>query len=193
MHDEEYGHALAVSTRQIFMALEYVKSPFDKNDYMVMLKEISSNGNCQTLDVIAPVLPFLLYAEPKLLPALLEPIYQYVKTGLYLPVPPPHDIGDHYPNVTGRNDFLYPGLPLEEAGNMVNLAWAAAESSKEGKKQAKAYYSSLKTWSDYIAENVLYPPEQRTTDDCSSDLCSPGVVTDGLEQSLEQWQTRRRL
>ena len=89
-----------------------------------MLKEISSNGNCQTVDVIAPILPFLLYASPTLLPLLLEPIHRYMASGLYLPVPPAHDLGDHYPNATGHNDFLHPNLPIEEAGNMLCLQLA---------------------------------------------------------------------
>lgn len=89
-----------------------------------MLKEISSNGNCQTVDVIAPFLPFLLYASPTLLPLLLEPIHRYMATGQYVPVPPAHDLGDHYPNATGHNDFLYPGLPIEEAGNALCLQLA---------------------------------------------------------------------
>ncbi|BGP48372.1 hypothetical protein JCM10450v2_004245 [Rhodotorula kratochvilovae] len=142
VESQEYAHVVSVSTRQVFMALEAVWDETQQggraNDgfvawnpvtgepvpAMVMLKEISSNGNCQTVDVIAPFLPFLLYASPTLLPLLLEPIYRYMATGQYSPVPPAHDLGDHYPNATGHNDFLYPGLPIEEAGNMLCMQLA---------------------------------------------------------------------
>ncbi|GAA6057751.1 hypothetical protein JCM3770_001721 [Rhodotorula araucariae] len=142
VESQEYAHVVSVSTRQVFMALEAVWdetsdggrakdglvawSPLTGEPVpaMVMLKEISSNGNCQTVDVIAPFLPFLLYASPTLLPLLLEPIYRYMATGQYTPIPPAHDLGDHYPNATGHNDFLYPGLPIEEAGNMLCMQLA---------------------------------------------------------------------
>ena len=67
-----------------------------------MLKEVSSNGNCGTVDVLAPFLPFMIYASPSLIPLLLEPTIRYASTGLYTPVPPPHDIGDHYPACIGQ-------------------------------------------------------------------------------------------
>jgi len=107
VYGQEYADVVAISTRQIFMALEAVHDPVPANSTdlltnegtaaMLMLKEISSNGNCQTTDVIAPFLPFLVYAEPKLLGWLVEPILRYVQTGFYKPVPAPHDLGDHYP------------------------------------------------------------------------------------------------
>lgn len=68
----------------------------------VMLKEVSSNGNCGTVDVLAPFLPFMVYACPSLLPLILEPTIRYSATGLYTPIPPPHDIGDHYPLCIGQ-------------------------------------------------------------------------------------------
>ncbi|GJN90642.1 hypothetical protein Rhopal_003654-T1 [Rhodotorula paludigena] len=142
VESHEYGNVVSVSTRQVFMALEggwdqsqeggrakdglVAWSPVTGEPIpaVVMLKEISSNGNVQTIDVIAPFLPFLLYAAPTMLPLLAEPIYRYMATGLYTPVPPTHDLGDHYPNATGHDDFLYPGLPIEEAGNMLCMALA---------------------------------------------------------------------
>lgn len=114
VESEEYGHTMAVSTRQIFMALEgavhhtpdtrvnslLTYSPITNEPIpsLFLLKEISSNGNCQTVDVIMPFLPFMLYACPNLLPLLLEPVYEYSNSGLWHPITPPHDMGDHYPN-----------------------------------------------------------------------------------------------
>ncbi|GAA5820315.1 hypothetical protein JCM11251_005569 [Rhodosporidiobolus azoricus] len=163
---DEYAHVVAVSTRQIFMAMEAV---WDQNQMsgnekevqvawspvtgepvpaMVMLKEISSNGNVNTVDVIAPFLPFLLYASPSLLPLLLEPIYRYMETGLYVPKPPIHDLGDHYPNATGHNDYLYPGLPIEEAGNALMMALAGMRVAQPATSSPTTRTKVVEWWDD---------------------------------------------
>jgi hypothetical protein len=59
-----------------------------------MLKEVSSNGNCQTVDVIAPFLPFMLYASPNMLPMLLESQFRYSASGAWKHGPPAHDLGE---------------------------------------------------------------------------------------------------
>ncbi|GAA6026149.1 hypothetical protein JCM11491_006148 [Sporobolomyces phaffii] len=154
---QEYAHVVSISTRQVFAALEAVWDESDEASStaatgllayspltgqpiptMVMLKEVSSNGNCGTVDVLAPFLPFMLYASPSLIPLLLEPTLRYAATGLYAPIPPPHDIGDHYPACIGHNDFLYPGLPIEEAGNMLNMVLAGMRSA-----DAEPYHALL--------------------------------------------------
>ncbi|KNZ59036.1 hypothetical protein VP01_1812g7 [Puccinia sorghi] len=168
-----YGDILAISSRQIFMALESVRADYagaeeissapsllvDGTSTMTMLKEISSNGNCQTVDVIAPMLPFLVYTAPHLIPQLLEPIFRYIATGLYRPIPTPHDLGDHYPNATGRNDFIYANLPLEESGNFLALVLACLRLGT-CEHQAQTYYQILVQWADWLLENTLYPDDQ---------------------------------
>lgn len=189
VHSDSYADILAIATRQIFMAMESVwEPPSTSTEHsrfrpipMTMLKEMwvfyigcdgecsankknptrrSSNGNCQTVDVIAPTMPFLAYASPALFTSLLEPIYRYVATGQYRPVPPPHDLGAHYPNATGRNHYVDSDLPLEEAGNMLNLAAVSLQLGTEGKEQAERYYPLLKQWAGYLQENCLYPGNQ---------------------------------
>ncbi|PLW58304.1 hypothetical protein PCANC_00800 [Puccinia coronata f. sp. avenae] len=49
---------------------------------MTMLKEISSNRNCQTMDVIAPCSPSWSTRFPHLVPLLLEPVFRYIATRL---------------------------------------------------------------------------------------------------------------
>ncbi|EGF98815.1 uncharacterized protein MELLADRAFT_50868 [Melampsora larici-populina 98AG31] len=176
IESQDYADMLKISTRQIFMALEIVWDQDESmnrtgtdtmiNGYrtMAMLKEISSNGNCQTTDVIAPMLPFLIYASPQLLTLLLEPIYRYISTGLYNPIPVPHDLGDHYPNATGRNDFVRATLPMEESGNFLSLALGCLR-KESCIDQVQDYYYLLKRWADWLVENALYPDDQRSTDD----------------------------
>ncbi|PLW19141.1 hypothetical protein PCANC_16156 [Puccinia coronata f. sp. avenae] len=47
---------------------------------MTMLKEISSNRNFQTMDVIAPCSPSWSTRTPHLVPLLLEPVFRYIAT-----------------------------------------------------------------------------------------------------------------
>ncbi|MBW0485736.1 hypothetical protein O181_025451 [Austropuccinia psidii MF-1] len=178
VHSKAYAEILTMSTQQIFMALEASKADYsgtedfkstdslltDGISTMVMLKEISSNGNCQTVDVITPMLPFLIYTAPHMIPKLLEPVLRYIATGLYRPVPTPHDLGDHYPNATGRNDFIFSNLPLEESGDFLNLVLACLR-LRTCEDQARAYYKILVQWADWLVENALYPDDQRSTDD----------------------------
>ncbi|BGP16274.1 hypothetical protein JCM10213_007718 [Rhodosporidiobolus nylandii] len=165
---QEYAHVVAISTRQVFMALEAVWDESEEGrraeeglvayspltgepvPAMVMLKEISSNGNAQTIDVITPFLPFLLHSTPSLLPLLLEPIYRYMSSGLYVPVPPAHDLGDHYPNATGHSDFLYPGLPIEEAGNMLLLALSGMRVAQPSTAPLAAHMKVKQWWDERV-------------------------------------------
>ncbi|KAA1113417.1 hypothetical protein PGT21_031048 [Puccinia graminis f. sp. tritici] len=178
VQSRSYADILAVSTRQIFMAIEAVRADYpgaedlssspsllvDGTSTMWMLKEISSNGNCQTVDVIAPFLPFLIYTAPQMIPQLLEPIFRYIATGLYQPLPTPHDLGDHYPNATGRNDFIYANLPVEESGNLLAILLACLRLGT-CHHQAQTYYQILVQWADWLVDNTLYPDDQRSTDD----------------------------
>ncbi|KAM0791059.1 hypothetical protein ACM66B_004352 [Microbotryomycetes sp. NB124-2] len=187
---DEYARTVALSARQVWGALEgawdedvdatnatlVTYSPLNKTEpisTLYLLKEVSSNGNCQTVDVIAPFLPFTLYAAPELLPMLLEPHYRYSVSGLWQPKSPPHDLGDHYPNFTAHDDYPVHGpLPIEEAGNMLGMALSAVLRSKTGettlrpaKAQAEQYYDLLKQWSQYLVDEALFPREQSSTDD----------------------------
>lgn len=160
LDSSEYGHLLSISTRQIFQALESVWDE-DQDLEMVMLKEISSNGNCQTLDVLMPLLPFLIYAEPNYIPAVLEPIYRYVSTGLYSPLPPPHDLGDHYPNVTGRNEAVRSTLPLEESGNLISMAYAGILLNlPRSIQQTQTYWNLIQQWASWMEHHTLFPYSQ---------------------------------
>ncbi|KAK4046339.1 hypothetical protein OIV83_006120 [Microbotryomycetes sp. JL201] len=187
---EEYARTVALSARQVWGALEgawdedvdastatlVTYSPLNETQpisTLYLLKEVSSNGNCQTVDVIAPFLPFALYAAPELLPMLLEPHYRYSISGLWQPKSPPHDLGDHYPNFTAHDDYPVNGpLPIEESGNMLGMALGAILRAKTGEKslapakaQAETYYDLMKQWSDYLVEEALFPREQSSTDD----------------------------
>jgi len=112
---------------------------------MAWLKEISSNGDMsvsalsvsrmdasssqnahlrlQTIDVIFPLHPILLYANPTLLALLLEPLLVYTHSGLYPNRWPVHDLGT-YPNATGYNGGNDEPMPVEGQSFRASLRYA---------------------------------------------------------------------
>lgn len=133
---------------------------------LLMIKEVSSNGNCQTLDVIAPFLPFMSYASPTMLPLLLEPLFRYSAAGTWKFEPPAHDLGSHYPSFLGHDDYTGPSLPIEESGNMLALACAGVlRGDSASIEQARRYYPYLKQYADWLVGNSLFPALQTSTDD----------------------------
>lgn len=79
-------------------------------------KEISSDGNVNTVDFMYPVLPFFLYTNPELLRYNLQPLFQNQEAGIYPNGYSMHDLGTHYPNATGHvegNDEYMPVRRVE--------------------------------------------------------------------------------
>lgn len=72
----------------------------------------SVNPCRQTIDVIFPLHPILLYTNPTLLALLLEPLLTYTHSGLYPNRWPVHDLG-RYPNATGYNSGNDEPMPVE--------------------------------------------------------------------------------
>lgn len=77
---DTYADIVSISARQVMGATVFAGTP---EDPILFLKEISSNGNFQTVDVIFPGFTFFLYANPKWLAYLLEPLLEHQMAGLY--------------------------------------------------------------------------------------------------------------
>jgi hypothetical protein len=73
----------ALSYRQTLAATKLVWN-HDKNTVWNFLKEISTNGDMQTMDVIFPGSPMLLYTNPSLLRLLLVPVLSYAANETYI-------------------------------------------------------------------------------------------------------------
>lgn len=76
--------------RQAFAATQLVG---DTDTYYLFLKEISSDGDIQTVDVIFPTMPIFLYLNPDLLGRMLDPIFIYTEAGLFGQDYALHDLG----------------------------------------------------------------------------------------------------
>lgn len=123
----EYQEIAALSARQVLGATQFSGTP---DNPILFLKEISSNGNFQTVDVIFPAFPFFLYTNPRWLAYLLEPLLEHQLSGQYPNDYSMHDLGLHFPNATGHADGRDEYMPLEECGNMLIMGLALVNAFK---------------------------------------------------------------
>lgn len=160
----KYAALCTLALRQAFGATELVGTS-DKP--WMFMKEISSDGNISTVDVVYPAFPVFLYANPYLLRLQLDPLLAYAETGGWPKPFAEHDIGGSYPNADGHNNGREEDMPVEESANM--LIMAAAYMRYAPRAEAAAYaaqhYTILKQWADYEVQNGLDPANQNQTDD----------------------------
>ncbi|OQO13427.1 hypothetical protein B0A48_01655 [Cryoendolithus antarcticus] len=75
---QDYFSLTSLATRQAFGALEGTNTPTEP---WVFLKEISSDGNVQTVDVIFPFHLIAIYLNPSMLKYLLDPLFIQQEAG----------------------------------------------------------------------------------------------------------------
>lgn len=126
---DNYKDIVALSARQVMGATSFSGTP---DDPILFLKEISSNGNSQTVDVIFPAFPFFLYTNPRWLAYLLEPLLEHMLSGQYPNKYTMHDLGTHFPNLTGHADGKDEYMPVEECGDMLIMGLALVNSLTHG-------------------------------------------------------------
>ena len=125
---DEYSDIVALTARQVLGATSFSGTP---ENPILFLKEISSSGNFQTIDMIFPSVPFWLYTNPRWLAYLLEPLIQHTLSGQYPNMYAMHDLGTHFPNATGHPDGIDEYMPVEECGNILIMGLAIINSLKD--------------------------------------------------------------
>jgi len=126
---DSYKEIVELSARQVMGATTFSGTP---ENPILFLKEISSNGNSQTVDVIFPAFPFFLYTNPRWLAYLLEPLLEHMLSGQYPNKYTMHDLGTHFPNLTGYADGNDEYMPVEECGDMLIMGLALVNSLSYG-------------------------------------------------------------
>jgi hypothetical protein len=189
---DSYEDIVALSARQVLGATQFSGTA---EDPIIFLKEISSNGNFQTVDVIFPSFPFFLYTNPQWLLYLLNPLIEHQLSGQYPNKYSMHDLGAHFPNATGHADGRDEYMPVEECGDMLIMGLAVTNalryethapvstgglppapamernsaSKSPGEKIARAWlgksYRLWKQWTGYLVREALIPRNQLCTDD----------------------------
>lgn len=98
---QDYLTITSLSARQ---ALAGTRLVGNSTKQYLFLKEISSDGNVQTVDVIFPFYPVLLYLQPSLAKIMLDPLFENQESGQYPNMYSMHDLSAHYPKATGYHD-----------------------------------------------------------------------------------------
>lgn len=156
-----YAAVVSAALRQAYGGIELVgtrKTPW------LMLKEISSDGNCQTVDVIYPHFPVQYFLNPTLIKLLLDPLFAEQEAGRYPKKYCMHDLGTHYPKCIGHPDGKDEPMEVEESANIIIMTAAYVKASKDT-AYAKQHYKILKQWAKYLVDNGLFPGDALTTDD----------------------------
>ncbi|CZR64017.1 related to glutaminase [Phialocephala subalpina] len=168
-----YSDILLLTTRQAYGGADVTipNDTLNTSDIMIFLKEISSDGNVNTLDVIFPAFPIWYVMSPEYIKYQLEPILQYFETGRWTQPFCIHDIGTHYPNATGHDNQIEEDMPVEESGNIILLAYAYVQAT-EDLAWAQKYQSLFTKYANYLVTGGLDEPVQLATNDCCGPLAN---------------------
>ena len=174
---EAYYSIVALSARQVMGAYVLTESPAggcsnsstDASEPLMFQKEISSDGNVNTVDVMYPAMPFFLYANPDLLRYNLEPLYQNQEGGFYPNEYSMHDLGTHFPNATGHVEGNDEYMPVEESGNMILMTYAYYKFTGDT-AFIRQHYTKLQQFATYLINFSLTPGLQLSTDDFAGQL-----------------------
>jgi hypothetical protein len=164
---QDYLTITSLSVRQAFGALQFAGTD---SDPVVFLKEISSNSDIQTVDVIFPAMPVILYTNPKILNYLLKPLFLNQENGHYPKTSAIHDLGT-FPLAKGYPDGSDEPQPLEECGNMIIMVLAYVQRTKDI-DYLNQHYDILKKWAGYLIDESLIPADQISTDDFAGSLAN---------------------
>ena len=135
------------------------------------MKEISSNGDLSTVDVIYPAVPLYLYLGPETFQKVLLPILEYANHNTnkygegkeYNLEWAPHHIGV-WP-IADLKQEDQENMPVEETGNMLQLVLAIVQRTGNNLEWLEPYWPLLKQWADYLVKFLPDPGDQLCTDD----------------------------
>ncbi|RMY80043.1 hypothetical protein D0864_08829 [Hortaea werneckii] len=123
------------------------------------IKEISSDGNLNTVDIIFQTWPVFISLNPDYIRLLWEPIMSYSASGRWPKEFVIHDMGTHYPNATGHDDGREEHMPLFETSSLFILFYAYQKYTGDA-SWTKQYSSLLTGYADYLVDHSLYPSAQ---------------------------------
>lgn len=168
-----YADIVELSMRQSFGATEITISgepgAWNTSDVLMFIKEISSDGNLNTVDIIMPSWPVFVYTNLDYCKYMLLPLLDYQLSGQYPNQYAIHDLGTHYPIADGHNDGQDEPMPIEESGNMVIMLLDYTQRSGDI-SMIDTYASLLDTWGAYLAGNMPFLADQLATTDFAGSL-----------------------
>jgi len=174
---EEYALVTQMTFRQTLSALKIAENE------MVFLKEVSTNGDMNTVDVIYPASTMLLHHSPRLLLHVLLPVLVFANNETstdYLNPFSPHEIGV-YP-IADHNTEEQEPMPMENTGNMFLMLLGILQRDQGAIEVVKKFYPLLKGWAKYLDQTLPFPSNQLCTDDFkgklanNTNLAAKGIV-----------------
>ncbi|EAQ84675.1 hypothetical protein CHGG_08689 [Chaetomium globosum CBS 148.51] len=164
---KDYALITTLAVRQTFGALQYAGT---SSKPYIFLKEISSNSDIQTVDVIFPAYPIFMYLNATLGRYLLDPLFENQESGAYPNDYAEHDLGT-FPVARGYPAGNDEAMPLEECGNMIIMTLAYAQRTGDT-AYLSAHYPILSQWAKFLVEESLIPANQLSTDDFAGTLAN---------------------
>ncbi|EME48454.1 hypothetical protein DOTSEDRAFT_118143 [Dothistroma septosporum NZE10] len=156
----QYAEICEASFRQAIAPIELTVPLCDLGAApSAFLKEISSNGNMETVDLIFQSWPIFIHLNPDWIILQFRPILEYLATGRWPQAWVIHDLGLHYPNATGHDDGVAEQMPLFETSTLFILMYAYQELSGDT-SYTETYSDLLDGWAQYLVAHGLYPSSQ---------------------------------
>lgn len=149
---KEYAELCALAYRQAITPFQLSEAP--NGDLLFFTKEVGP------VDAYYPAASIFLRYNPKLMEAILNPIFDYSESGRWTKPYPAHDLGG-YPVVNGQTHGG--NMPIEEAGNMLILT-ATITSIENDASYAKKHWEVLSQWAGYLLRNGMDTGTQPCTD-----------------------------
>jgi hypothetical protein len=169
----KYADILALSTRQAYGGIDLTipKGSLDTNVVLAFIKEISSDGNINTIDVIMPAFPIYYVMDPDYIRLLLEPVMKYLAAGRWRLPYTIHDLGSHYPRAIGHDDQKAEPMPIEECGNLLVLVAAYARATGDTNWTSQ-YTDIFQKYADYLVDNSIDIANQLSSNDAAGPLAN---------------------
>lgn len=169
----KYADIVALSTRQAYGGIDLTipNDSLDTNDVLAFIKELSSDGNINTIDVIMPAFPIYWVLDPDWIRLMLEPVMRYLDAGRWHLPYTIHDLGSHYPHAIGHDDQKAEPMPIEECGNLLVLALAYARATGDVEWTAQ-YMDIFQKYADYLVDNSIDIANQLSSNDAAGPLAN---------------------
>ncbi|KAL9068369.1 MAG: hypothetical protein Q9157_006532 [Trypethelium eluteriae] len=160
-----YSDIVTLSVRQAYASCDFSISDDSKNtsDPLIFLKEISSDGNVNTVDVLYPIFPIFYVLNAASIRYITEPVIRFLEIGQWNESYACHDIGSAYPVADGHlvgQEFM----PVEESANLLILASLYAMSTRDT-NWSSSHGTLFRTLGDFLAGNATNEAAQYSSDD----------------------------
>ncbi|KAJ5739058.1 hypothetical protein N7533_011842 [Penicillium manginii] len=169
----KYADIVALSTRQAYGGTDLTipGDSLDTDGVLAFIKELSSDGNVNTIDVIMPAFPIYWVLDPDWIRLMLEPVMRYLDAGRWHLPYTIHDLGSHYPHAIGHDDQKAEPMPIEESGNLLILALAYSRATGDS-EWTDQYMEIFQKYADYLVDNSIDIATQLSSNDAAGPLAN---------------------